>query len=647
MSYSGLQRHFWAVQGRRVELLLFQLCFSLKRFVSWNVPCDPAGMVHAQGIDLASLLRFEPQEGRILLQGYRLVLLSACALGALRRELIETLGLEQARALLKRFGHAAGLADGLALTERFPDASRREHLDFGPALHALEGVAHVVRIPEGTDFDLENGRCRFEAYWENSYEAEQHLELFGQSTEPVCWSLVGYATGHSSSAAGRRTIVHEVECRAMGHARCRFVGDFADNLPEITAREEPDYQKRHLPALLEELLGTIRRQKRHLAAHKRQISGLREELEQERGQRPLIGESPAWRSVLETARTLAPVDVRVLILGPSGSGKELVARYLHEHSLRAHKPFVAINCSALPANLQEAELFGYAKGAFTGASGANAGLFEAADGGTLFLDEIGDLASSAQTAILRALQEGEIKRLGETRTRKVDVRVLAATHRDLKALVAEGRFREDLFYRLAVVSLPVPALAERGHDVLLLAEHFLKRFARQFAKPAARFSRAAAELLLAHPWPGNVRELEHAIQRAVILSSRAEIALGDLPPELLAGRGPVSAPTASAAASAASRPALASPSASKPHPNSGPTSPNPPPTSPNPAPRSPNPAPLAPHQTPGAAPAAHLDEAERIRQALLAAGGRRHAAAQALGLSRTTLWRRMRALGLD
>ena len=579
-------------------------------------------MVQADGIDLASLLRFEPREGRILLQGYRLVLLSACALGALRRELIETLGLEQARALLKRFGHAAGLADGLALAERFPEASRREHLDFGPALHGLEGVAHVVRIPERTDFDLDHGRCRFEGYWENSYEAEQHLELFGRSAEPVCWTLVGYATGHSSSAAGRRTVVHEVECRAMGQARCRFVGDFADNLPEVTAREEPDYQKRHLPALLEELLGTIRRQKRNLAARERQISGLREELEQQRGQRALIGESQVWKSVLETARTLAPVDVRVLILGPSGSGKELVARYLHEHSLRAHKPFVAINCSALPASLQEAELFGYAKGAFTGAGAANPGLFEAADGGTLFLDEIGDLAPSAQTSILRALQEGEIKRLGETRTRRVDVRVLAATHRDLRALAAEGRFREDLYYRLAVITLPVPPLASRGHDVLLLAEHFLKRFARQFAKPATRLARAAAERLLAHDWPGNVRELEHAIQRAVILSTRAEISVDDLPPELRPGPDPGSKGSSDPAAPVRGR------------------------AGPAPGPRSPAAAAQAAASAAVGADAADAREAERIRQALSAAGGRRQAAARALGLSRTTLWRRMRALGL-
>ena len=156
-------------------------------------------------------------------QDYRMVLMSASALGALRRELIETLGWDQARSLLKRFGHAAGLADGLALAERFPSASRREHLEFGPALHGLEGVARVVRIPEKTHLDPDQGHCHFEAFLENSYEAEQHLELFGKSEEPVCWTFVGYATGHSSIAAGNRTIAYETECLAMGHSRCRLV----------------------------------------------------------------------------------------------------------------------------------------------------------------------------------------------------------------------------------------------------------------------------------------------------------------------------------------------------------------------------------------------------------------------------------------
>ncbi len=401
--------------------------------------------VKAKGIDLASLLRFDQDEGRILLKGYRMVLMSASALGALRRELIETLGWDQARGVLKRFGHAAGLADGLALAERFPSASRREHLDFGPALHGLEGVARVVWIPEKTHIDPDQGHCHLEAYWENSYEAEQHLELFGKSEVPVCWTLVGYATGHSSAAAGERTIVHETECRAMGHDRCRYVGDYITRLPDVAKREEPDYEKQHLPEVLQDVLDTVKRQKRSLRAGERKIADLQDELQEYRPSSNLIGESVEFQAAITSARTVAPVDATVLVLGESGTGKELFARLIHDRSLRRDKTFIAVNCSALPETLQEAELFGYAKGAFTGASTDTEGVFEAANGGTLFLDEIGDLSLSAQTTILRALQEGEVKRLGETRARKVNVRIVAATHRDLREMVQEKSFREDLY----------------------------------------------------------------------------------------------------------------------------------------------------------------------------------------------------------
>ncbi len=535
---------------------------------------------------LAAQLRFDPEQGSIHLKSYRMVLLSACALGALRRELIETLGWKEARGVMKRFGHAAGLADGLALAELFPEASRSEHHELGPALHGVEGVARVVIDPEATRIAPDEGRLHIEAWWENSYEAEQHPALFGPSPEPVCWTLVGYATGHSSSAAGDRTVVVETECRAMGAERCRFVLDFARNLPELASLEEPDYEKLHLPDVLQDLLDRVKHQNRTLAETESKVTRLESELSQYRPPRNLIGDSPKFQEALATARTVAPVDVTVLVLGESGTGKEGLARFLHDQSLRSGRPFVAVNCSALPETLQEAELFGYAKGAFTGASAATPGLFEAAHKGTLFLDEIGDLSASAQTKILRALQEGEIKRLGETRTRRIDVRIVAATHRDLRRMVVDKTFREDLFYRLSVITITMPPLRERGLDALLLAEHFLETFARKLERPVRALTRRARAAVAAYPWPGNVRELRNTVERAVILSASGKADLDHLPPAV--------------ARSVAGEPASTAP-----------------------------------------------DERARIHAALEAAAGNRERAASLLRMSRTTLWRRMKKLGLD
>jgi two-component system response regulator AtoC len=228
---------------------------------------------------------------------------------------------------------------------------------------------------------------------------------------------------------------------------------------------------------------------------------------------------------------VAPVSTTVLLNGESGTGKELVARALHELSPRAAMPFVAVNCGAIPAGLIESELFGHARGAFTDARGARRGLFSDADGGTLFLDEVGELPMQAQVKLLRVLQEGEVRPVGENRVEKVDVRVVAATLRDLGRQVERGEFREDLFFRLNVVPLRVPPLRERGDDVRLLALSFLKRFNRAFNRepPVQGFTAAAETLLLAYAWPGNVRELENAVERAVLLTDEVQIGVEALP----------------------------------------------------------------------------------------------------------------------
>lgn len=239
----------------------------------------------------------------------------------------------------------------------------------------------------------------------------------------------------------------------------------------------------------------------------------------------IIGSSPAMQSLFGKIRKVAPTDSSVLINGESGTGKELVARALHNLSPRSQAPMISVNCAAIPETLIESELFGHERGAFTGADKARAGLVEAADGGTLFLDEIGELPLEAQARLLRVLQESEIRRVGSTRSQKVNIRLVAATHRDLKALASEGKFREDLYYRLHVIGLQLPALRERGGDIVEIASTLLQRQCQRSGLPPMSFAADTLAGMQRYHWPGNVRELENAIERAVILCEGSVISL--------------------------------------------------------------------------------------------------------------------------
>ncbi|UQA57680.1 sigma-54-dependent transcriptional regulator [Polyangium aurulentum] len=237
----------------------------------------------------------------------------------------------------------------------------------------------------------------------------------------------------------------------------------------------------------------------------------------------MIGRSAAMREVTERIRKVAPTDATLLVLGESGTGKELVAAAVHRQSRRRDRPFVPVNCAAIPEGLIESELFGHERGAFTGATSAHAGLVEAADSGTLFLDEIGELPPAAQARLLRFLQTGEVRHVGSTRSRRISVRLVAATHRDLQAMVAAGTFRSDLYFRLRVIELRLPPLRERGDDALALARHFAARGCHKLGRPQLAFTAEAEAAISAHAWPGNVRELENAIERAVVLCEGTSI----------------------------------------------------------------------------------------------------------------------------
>lgn len=262
---------------------------------------------------------------------------------------------------------------------------------------------------------------------------------------------------------------------------------------------------------------------------KKEAGYLRRELRRLTGLDNIIGQSPKMRAIFELIQTVAPQSSRVLITGESGTGKELVARAIHENSARSQAPFITINCGAFPETLLESELFGYMKGAFTGANDNRHGLFQAAHGGTLFMDEIGNMSLTMQVKLYRVLQEGKVRPIGSTEESDVDVRIIAATNKDFEKEIAEGRFREDLYYRLSVIPVHLPSLRERREDIPLLARHFLEKFRKVMEKPIEGLSPEVVRRLETYEWPGNVRELENTMERAVALETTPEITLRVLP----------------------------------------------------------------------------------------------------------------------
>ena len=361
--------------------------------------------------------------------------------------------------------------------------------------------------------------------------------LFGASAD----DLVGRRFGRRLSPASRESLealTRELASRPEGERSLWIPGglvgvraDGASFPAEATlARFERRREVRYALVLrdVNERLEAERRI-RSLAA---EAEELREEIDALKGSREIVGSSPALAAVLADVSRVAPTDATVLLLGETGTGKELLARAIHETSRRRERRLVAVNCAAIPPTLVESELFGHEAGAFTGASKRRVGRFAAADGGTLFLDEVGELPLEIQGKLLRVLQEGEVEPVGGSATLRVDVRVVAATNRDLRRAVGEGRFREDLYYRLAVFPIEVPPLRARGRDVVLLAEAFAREIGRRMGRAVEPLPAGAAERLLAYSWPGNVRELRNVIERAVILSRDARLDLDRALPEL-------------------------------------------------------------------------------------------------------------------
>jgi len=475
-------------------------------------------MQYADFKDLTSLIHFQSTEGKIWLGEQRMLLLQVSAMANFRREMVNTLGIERAKGFFLRMGYQSGLKDAELAWKLRPNASEYDMFLAGPQLHSLKGL--VKARPTEVDIDKESGRFYVEVEWIDSFEVEICQTELGLMQDPVCWTLLGYACAYSSAFMGREVIFKEVSCRGCGGDKCRIIGKPAEEWDDVASFKQ--YFKSD--PIIEELYEL-----------QSQLVSLRTNLDKQEGQYYGIGQTPAYQTVRKMMDKAAQGKVSVLLLGETGVGKEVIARSVHLRSKRAAEPFVAVNCAAIPPELIESELFGVEKGAFTGATQSRMGRFERADKGTIFLDEVIELSPRAQASLLRVLQEGELERVGDNRTRKIDVRVIAATHEDLAEAVKAGRFRADLYYRLNVFPVAIPALRERREDIPLLVEHFLQRFHEEYGKRTLGLSDKALEACLHYSWPGNIRELENVIERGIILTEPNESisvpALFPRPPE--------------------------------------------------------------------------------------------------------------------
>ncbi len=469
----------------------------------------------ASELDLRRILSFTPRGGTMQFMGHRALIIDAIAMGLMRKELIDHLGTFAARNILTRMGYAHGWSTADNLDKEYDGLLK--DVNCGPTLHELQGV-----VNEAKSEWFFRPTFYMETTWQDSYEAEQHLLHIGPSHEPICWTLTGYVSGYCSRMLGQEIYCLETHCCAKGDPFCQSETRTREDWGDLIEPHLPFFQAETIESILNEVTNKLAQSessistKPYLEEHAYPSCGL-------------IAKSQKMRQTINLAERIAQVDSSVIISGESGVGKERIARLIHSESVRALRPFIAINCSAVTETLLESEFYGHTKGAFTGANRDRIGLFEAANGGTLFLDEIGELPAGMQVKLLRVLQEKEIRRVGENQSRPVDVRIIAATNRNLQTEVRQGNFREDLYYRLSIFELVVPPLRERTDDILPLARCFLDRAAQKANKKIIGLTPEVIDILTSNYWPGNVRQLENTLEHAAVLCENKRIAIKDLP----------------------------------------------------------------------------------------------------------------------
>lgn len=506
-------------------------------------------IVKLRRLQILELLDVRPDLGTIHIKGQRMVLQSVSALGLLREEMIEAFGIDAVRRLAYRNGFATGYQAGKTLTRHFGSTNALEDIEVGCTLHTL-GLGVLV---EPINSVLEpDGRFHCDTICRNSYEAEQYLQHFPVGNFPVCWSMSGYASGFCSAVVGREVYAQETMCVGRGDPYCYLVTRdekaWGEEFQAIRAEFSPIIAEssqqgpRSLAEEVERLRKLSKIQFEHLIEYAEKLTGvsvthtsLRTRAVEAAKAKHFIASTPAMLDSLALALRVAPLDMPVVVQGESGTGKEFLVHLIHQQGPRAKEPFVALNCAALSESLLESELFGHVRGAFTGAIRDKKGLLELAGNGTIFLDEIGEMPLALQPKLLRAFENREIRPVGSEHIVRIGARIVTATNRNLVDAVAEGRFRNDLYYRLVAFAIHLPPLREHLDDIPLLVQEFIEQSNVRFGTNVRGVSSEVMSFLLHHPWPGNVRQLKHAIEHAVVVASEAVIRIGDLPKELSTG----------------------------------------------------------------------------------------------------------------
>lgn len=540
--------------------------------------------MRAEDLKLEDIVTFS--EGIVSLHGRRLVLHDIHALAQLRKDLVNSIGSEQTRKILARFGYFWGKTDAAAMERIIDWDSMEEMLRAGPHLHALQGVSRteIEEIIVGED-----GSFRMDVIWHDSAEADEQLIELGVSEKSGCWIMEGYASGYASYCLRKPVYFREDKCRCRGDKVCKVVGKDLDSWGVEAKQFIKDFESEDIQGKVEDLMTELRKKTLELARQQKRLQRI---VPLNIANTPEL-RSKLYRQVLETASRVARFDSSVLITGESGVGKEVIARFIHDSSPRKHKQFVGMNCAALPETLLTSELFGHVAGSFTGAVRDRVGLFEEASGGTILLDEIGDVSPALQIALLRVLQEKQVRRVGDNLNRPVDVRVIASTNRPLKQFISEGRFREDLFYRLGVVEIEIPPLRDRKVDILPLARFFVSRLAGRLKIANLKLGPNSIRHLENYYWPGNIRELENVLERSAVLTDDGWIRPEHLPRELIEPESRIGFDADGAAMTMADM------------------------------------------------------EKEYIRKVLESTDGNRSRAAGILGIGKTTLWRKLKESGIE
>ncbi len=479
--------------------------------------------MRAEDLERLELISIDTLTGFPFFGPSRVMMFGISSLAKLQKDLIHSIGWEKTRSIFLRYGYETGLAWATALAELYDFDTPEEWLKACSVVQGMAGLADG-KITE-IALDKEKKYIIFTGTWQNSFEAHVWETNFGVSPHPVCSVMLGMMTGYASTVLGSEVFVKELTCQAQGNECCSFEGRSVAEWGMAPADSQLYFSVSSLDKELSNLKSALKKARKDIVHQNAELTLLKNQTRRATGSEEIISRSKSMDKVLLLAEKVAPTSSSVIIEGESGTGKEIIARYIHRHSGRENAPFMAINCAALPPSLLESELFGHRKGAFTGADRDKKGLFEEAGEGTLFLDEVGEIPFDIQAKILRALQEKEIRPVGDSKNIPVKARIISATNKDLKAMVREKLFREDLYYRLAVFPVLITPLRERKEDILILARHFLSRL-KEF-HPG--FSPEAVRKMERYSWPGNVRELENWVEYGVIMAGNELIGSEHLP----------------------------------------------------------------------------------------------------------------------